>query len=68
MLEVVTGKTVLLCRLNPAEFTCLLAQATKTYTAHDYADILDHLIKHWDINSLTGAALATMQCTSQSHG
>jgi acyl-[acyl-carrier-protein] desaturase len=31
-----------------------VAQATKTYTAHDYADILDHLIKHWDINSLTG--------------
>lgn len=33
----------------------LQVQATKTYTADDYADIMDHLIKHWNIASLTGA-------------
>lgn len=37
--------------------TCVTAQATKTYTAHDYADIMEHLIKHWNIASLTGALL-----------
>ncbi len=31
-------------------------QSTKTYTASDYADIMDHLIKTWNIPSMTGAA------------
>ena len=32
-------------------------QATKTYTAGDYADIIDHLVKHWCISEVTGATL-----------
>ncbi|KAK9828588.1 hypothetical protein WJX72_000905 [[Myrmecia] bisecta] len=31
-----------------------VAQATGTYTAFDYADIMEHLIKRWNISSLTG--------------
>jgi acyl-[acyl-carrier-protein] desaturase len=36
-----------------ADFSAV-AQSTKTYTAHDYADIMDHLIKTWNIKSMTG--------------
>lgn len=27
----------------------IVAERTKTYTANDYADIMKHLIKRWDI-------------------
>lgn len=36
-----------------ADFSSV-AQDTKTYTASDYADIMDHLVKHWKISEMTG--------------
>jgi Fatty acid desaturase len=51
--------------IQPAKLPSCTPQATKTYTAHDYADILDHLIKHWDINSLTGALIRVHQISSR---
>mmetsp|Transcript_11276 Transcript_11276/g.33886 ORF Transcript_11276/g.33886 Transcript_11276/m.33886 type:complete len:429 (+) Transcript_11276:175-1461(+) len=36
-----------------ADFSSV-AQDTKTYTASDYADIIDHLVKHWKISEITG--------------
>ena len=31
-----------------------VAQSTGTYTAYDYADIMEHLIKRWDIEHTEG--------------
>lgn len=31
-----------------------VAERSGVYTGHDYADIMDHLIKRWDIEHLTG--------------
>lgn len=31
-----------------------VAQRLEVYTALDYADIIEHLVKHWDIEHLTG--------------
>jgi acyl-[acyl-carrier-protein] desaturase len=32
----------------------MVAQKTGTYTAKDYADILEHLVKRWDVEKMTG--------------
>jgi len=31
-----------------------VAQRMNVYTALDYADIIDHLVKHWKLGELTG--------------
>ena len=31
-----------------------VAERSGVYTADDYADIMEHLIKRWEINSITG--------------
>ena len=31
-----------------------VAERSGVYTAEDYADIMEHLIKRWEINSMTG--------------
>lgn len=42
----------------------LVAQRTGVYTARDYADIMEHLVKRWNVSSITGLseeALAAQQ-------
>ena len=34
-----------------ADFSAV-AESTKTYTAFDYADIMEHLVKRWDIMNM----------------
>jgi len=36
-----------------ADFS-IVAEKTETYTAFDYADIMEHLVKRWEISSVTG--------------
>ncbi len=37
------------------------AQRTGVYTAHDYADIIEHLLAHWKIPAITGLTPEAMQ-------
>ena len=38
-----------------------VAERSGVYTADDYADIMDHLIKRWEINSMTGLSVEAME-------
>jgi acyl-[acyl-carrier-protein] desaturase len=34
-----------------------VAQSTGTYTGHDYVNIMEFLIKHWEISSMQGLSV-----------
>lgn len=38
-----------------------VAERSGVYTADDYADIMEHLIKRWEINSITGLSAEAMK-------
>ena len=38
-----------------------VAERSGVYTAEDYADIMEHLIKRWEINSITGLSAEAME-------
>ena len=44
-----------------------MAEYTGTYTAGDYLDILEHLMKKWKVSSRTGACLSVSPCCRSSH-